>query len=228
MRGIEAKPASRKRGLRRFQLGPPNGQPFLRTPFSEALAYFLERFKNEDEVYRILDAYTQDANASYREIARALSRRASSLLEQHLRDGGTLELFVQGMRSGEIADKLGIEANNPYYFETVYRTQMQSAYNAGRYKQMTNPEVTKYRPFVEYRHSGNALNPREEHLALNGKQWLASDPEWHQYMPPNGYNCRCTMITLDAEDMSEEALQRIPADDSQFFDEGFKGPPTAI
>ena len=38
---------------------------------------------------------------------------------------------------------------------------------------------------------------REEHAELNGTAKPVDDPFWDTYFPPNGWNCRCTVIRND-------------------------------
>lgn len=60
---------------------------------------------------------------------------------------------------------------------------------------------------------------RAEHEALDRVTLPMSDPFWEQFMPPNGWNCRCTVVQVlkskydltphdEAMRLGEEALQR--------------------
>lgn len=40
---------------------------------------------------------------------------------------------------------------------------------------------------------------REDHRALNGITLPPSDPFWSKYLPPNGWNCRCTTVQVRKE-----------------------------
>ncbi len=40
---------------------------------------------------------------------------------------------------------------------------------------------------------------RDEHEALEGITLPPSDPFWDKYLPPNGWNCRCTTVQVDRE-----------------------------
>ncbi len=85
----------------------------------------------------------------------------------------------------------------------IYKTNMCTSYMAGRYKQMTDPDVLRYRPWWRYRHS-NAVHPRLTHLALDGKVFAATDPIWKVYFPPNGWGCGC-----DVEALSDRQLHAL-------------------
>ena len=53
---------------------------------------------------------------------------------------------------------------------------------------------------------------REAHLALDGVTLPPSDKFWDRCLPPNGWNCRCTVVQVLREDFplsdSEEAIKR--------------------
>ncbi len=48
---------------------------------------------------------------------------------------------------------------------------------------------------LQYRTAGDD-KVREEHAALNGTTLPPSDPFWEQFLPPNGWNCRCTAVQV--------------------------------
>ncbi|MCD1634480.1 hypothetical protein K7H91_11925 [Martelella mediterranea] len=88
----------------------------------------------------------------------------------------------------------------------IYTTNMRTSYMAGRYKQLTDPDVLKYRPYWKYVHSG-ALHPRKLHLSWNGLVLAATDPAWRIMFPPNGWGCGC-----DIEALSERQLKALGKD----------------
>ena len=73
----------------------------------------------------------------------------------------------------------------------IYKTNMANSYWAGRYQQMSAPEVLKLRPYWRYIHSDGVANPRPNHLAWHGTTLLASHPFWQSHFAPNGWGCRC-------------------------------------
>jgi hypothetical protein len=87
--------------------------------------------------------------------------------------------------------------------QIIYRTNMASAYAAGRYAQMTDPDVLAAFPYWQYLHV-NCPNPRLQHLAWSGLVLRADDPWWSTNYPPNGWGCHCIVATV-----SERALGRM-------------------
>ncbi|MBF0423986.1 MAG: hypothetical protein HQL73_13455, partial [Magnetococcales bacterium] len=82
----------------------------------------------------------------------------------------------------------------------IFETNVRTAYAAGRYQQMTHPDVVAMRPYWEYRH-GNSRHPRPMHLAWHGTTLPHDDPWWRTHSPPNGYNCKCRVVTRSASDL---------------------------
>ena len=79
--------------------------------------------------------------------------------------------------------------------ETIFRTNIQTAYSVGRYREMT--ETARTRPYWQYS-AVNDSRTRPAHAALNGKIFPADHPFWDTWYPPNGFNCRCGVVSLSA------------------------------
>lgn len=64
---------------------------------------------------------------------------------------------------------------------------------------------------LQYRTAGDD-KVREEHAALNGTTLPPSDPFWSMFLPPNGWNCRCTAVQVRKNKYPlsdpEEAMKR--------------------
>ena len=82
----------------------------------------------------------------------------------------------------------------------IYSTNMRTSYMAGRWSQLTDPDILRYRPYLQYVHSGSR-HPRKLHLSWNGRVWRTDDPVWKRIFPPNGWGCFC-----DVEALSEREL----------------------
>jgi len=88
----------------------------------------------------------------------------------------------------EAYTRLGVTPLDPWHLETVFRTNIQSAYQVGRYQQLADPDVLKALPYWQYRAIMDSRT-RPAHAAMNGFIALASDSIWKSWYPPNGYNC---------------------------------------
>ena len=173
---------------------------FLSLTFEEALSAFLERRIITPEEFRALsDAARTRAFTATGLASDELRRRAYDSLTRALSEGQTYEQFVADLRDGAVS--LGIEPQSPDYLDNVYRTNVQSAYGAGRYRQITSPAVQAARPFIEYRTAGDS-RVRPAHARLHRKLFRQDDPGWPRLAPPNGFRCRCAVVSRRARDVS--------------------------
>lgn len=91
----------------------------------------------------------------------------------------------------------------PRRLDTIFQTNMQSAYMAGRYAEQMR--MVDSRPFWEYVAILDSRT-RPAHAALNGSVYRFDDPFWNTFYPPCGYNCRCRVRTRSARDVASEDL----------------------
>lgn len=106
----------------------------------------------------------------------------------------------------------------PWRLNTIYQTNLQSAYSTGRYRQMM--EVAAGRPFWQY-DAVNDRRTRPAHAAQDGKIYRFDHPFWDTWYPPNGYNCRCTVRTLSAAEMQRRGLSEWVEGTDEVPDDGF-------
>lgn len=76
---------------------------------------------------------------------------------------------------------------------TIYQTNVQTAYMAGRYKRLLANAAE--RPYWRYVAIMDGRT-RPAHAALNGRVWRYDDPIWQVIFPPNGWGCRCRVTAL--------------------------------
>lgn len=88
-----------------------------------------------------------------------------------------------------------VATGGQHRLETIYRTNVAAAYEAGRQQVIFNDREDD--PFGYVMYSAIMDNrTRPTHKALHGKVMEKSDPAWSSISPPNGYNCRCTIVEL--------------------------------
>lgn len=90
----------------------------------------------------------------------------------------------------------GTKEGEAWRTRIIYQTNMATSYAAGRYAQMSDPEVLKLHPYWRYIHSDGVLNPRQQHLAWHGLTLLASHPFWQTHFAPNGFGCQCRITSV--------------------------------
>ncbi len=100
---------------------------------------------------------------------------------------------------------------------TIYQTNLRTSHAAGRYKQMTTPEMLKLRPYWRYRHN-SIENPRIKHQFWNNLVLPADADFWKINYPPNGYGCNCTVDAINERQL--KAMGKTTADAEPSFDDG--------
>jgi hypothetical protein len=94
----------------------------------------------------------------------------------------------------------GTPGGEAWRTKVIYQTNLSTSYAAGRYKQMTDPEYLKVRPFWRYLHSDSVLHPRPLHLAWHGLTLPNEHPFWKEHFPPNGWGCQCRVTTVSKKE----------------------------
>jgi SPP1 gp7 family putative phage head morphogenesis protein len=170
---------------------------FEAVQFSEALAFMkarvpltkLEWTQLEEQVR--FRAFTVAALSEPDAIER-VRRQAIAALEQ----GRPMAEFWE---AAKLEDAAGI-GQSPWYWETVYRTNTQTAYNAGRAAEFTRNQP-EYLEFVGIEDSRQTSICSER----SGIILPASHPFWSSNWPPLHFNCRSTVRALYREEV--EALR---------------------
>ena len=117
-----------------------------------------------------------------------------------LENGGTFKEWKKDVDN--ILSQSGLTLNEGY-LKTVFRTNMNHAYNAGIYMKMD-----KYKErYPYYQYCGTLDGREQEHTReLNGKIFKIGTPEADKYFPPNGFNCRCYTVSLTADEVNPDEV----------------------
>ena len=110
---------------------------------------------------------------------------------------------------------------------------MATSYAAGRYQQLTDPDLLAVLPYWQYKHADGVLYPRPLHVAWDGLTLPPEHPFWQTHFPPNGWGCHCRCIAVPKSDyLKAIASGKGPANapaagDTQGIDPGFAYTPGA-
>lgn len=80
----------------------------------------------------------------------------------------------------------GTRGGEAWRTRVIYQTNMRTSYAAGRMAQLREAGFR----FWIYRHGGS-LEPRLQHLAIDGLILPSDHPFWNTWAPPNGWGCSC-------------------------------------
>lgn len=114
-----------------------------------------------------------------------------------LANGTPMTRIVEELRKEDIALSAG-------HLRTVVNTNLKTAYSAGRWQEIQASKKT--RPYIRYRAVQDGRT-RADHASLDGMIFPVDDPFWIANQPPNGFNCRCSMITLSQRQVDKLAAK---------------------
>ncbi len=160
----------------------------------------------------------QEAQAQAFTVAKAtrldLLQDIRDAVEKALAEGKTLAWFkkeltpvlqAKGWWGRQVQpDGSTVQLGSPWRLQTIYRTNLQTAYMAGRFQaQLENVDDRPYWMYVAILDG----RTRPSHRALNGKVFRYDDPFWSSFYPPNGWGCRCRVVALSADDVARRGIQ---------------------
>ncbi len=108
-------------------------------------------------------------------------------------DPKELKAFIQ-----ETVISRGDDPLKPSHLANVVRTNVQTAFSKGRIE----AQIELGKDYWQYY---AVVDGRETPLChtLDGKIFKSSDPFWEKYYPPNHYQCRSTVVALDADEIDD-------------------------
>ncbi|WP_368565502.1 phage minor head protein [Pseudoxanthomonas sp. UTMC 1351] len=95
-------------------------------------------------------------------------------------------------------EKRLVQLGSARRLETIFRTNMMTAYSAGEWTQIE--ATADSAPYLMY-DAVDDTRTREQHRAWDGLVLRWDDPWWNTHRPPNGWNCRCSVIQLGPRDL---------------------------
>lgn len=183
----------------------------------------------EPEAQQFIEAYAGALDSSFRQVAMSdlmrqrlqrsnyifsgmkafheLNEAFPSLLDEN----GNRKSFEQFLSDIRAIDK----TYNSNYLRAEYNFVQASAEMADKWESFMQ-DGDRY--YLQYRTAGDG-RVRPEHAALHGVTLPITDTFWEEFYPPNGWNCRCTVVQVrksrypatphdEAMALGEQALER--------------------
>jgi hypothetical protein len=138
--------------------------------------------------FMIAGAYKADLLADFR-----------TAVNKAISQGITLEDFRKDFDSIVARHGWSYKGRRNWRSEVVYSTNIRTAYAAGRWNQLQDPDVRKFYGYLTYRH-GDSRAPRPHHLAWDGITLTDDAPWWKTHYVPNGWGCKCKIFAATKED----------------------------
>lgn len=179
-------------------------------PFKEQIDFFNQKLNlpsqhyddilhgQHDRGYIVAGAMKADLVTDLREAVRAGIEDGETLADFRKRFGSIVKTRGWTGWTGE-----GTDEGVAWRTKVIYATNLRSSHAAGRWQQMTDPELMKARPYWRYRHTSNE-HPRMQHKQWDGLVLPAGDDWFKSHYPPNGWGCKCRIETIN-----ERGLQKL-------------------
>ena len=121
--------------------------------------------------------------------------RVKNYLIRNLKDHTSFQNFVKNLDKDDLLKKAGWEKEGGWYWETVYRTNTMSAFNAGRAEAFEEyePEFLEFIGIEDFRQTPVCAS-------RSGIVKKRTDPFWKKNFPPLHFNCRSTVRPVYAEE----------------------------
>lgn len=185
----------------------PDNIDYRKVTFAEAIKYLRNQLPIPTDRWDALTAEERDvAFTLAKSTAANITSGVHNLVIKAAEEGTTFDQFRKEFRSLMKARGWLPEKSEDYHAwraDLVYQTNLNVAYSAGRYEQMTDPDVLKVNNAWTWNH-GDSPNFRPHHKALDGKTFRADDPFW-QTMYPGGFGCRCFITSAPLKGEPDKA-----------------------
>jgi len=169
---------------------------------AEAAAYWKGKAPVSAEDFKRMEAAARSRAFAVSGLARMDQvQTVQNALGKAITDGESLADFKN--RIGGIIEQQGWTGKKAWRVENIFRTNMQSAYMAGRFEQMKR--VAKARPYWKLV-AVRDRRTRQTHLAVDGLVFPHDHPFWDTWYPPNGFACRCVVVTLSKRQVKGQGL----------------------
>lgn len=122
-------------------------------------------------------------------------------VDKAISQGTTLEAFRGDFDRLVKAHGWDYNGTRGWRTKVIYETNLRTAYAAGRWAQMTDPDVLRQYPYLRYVHDDSVKHARPEHKAWDGLVLLATDPWWKTHYPPNGWGCMCSVEPISRREL---------------------------
>lgn len=180
-----------------------------RVTFEEALEDFVTRAPvtildaAERTAARISELYSEGRVLAFvRSAEQAVTDRAASFLADAFAEGLGEREAARGLRLAVDSVRQATEAWSESYARTVFRTNLNTAQTAGKFRQASDPVIKAVLPAARFSAVGDR-DTRPNHGAADGLILATDNPAWGQLAPPLGYNCRCKVRLISTPELQD-------------------------
>lgn len=121
-----------------------------------------------------------------------------------IEQGETLATFRQDFDQIVARNGWSYRGRRGWRTRVIFETNLRMAYAAGRWAQIER--LKAHRPYLRYVTADDA-RVRDAHRAWHDVVLPVDHPFWETHFPPNGWGCRCRVVSLNARDLKRYGLE---------------------
>jgi len=179
---------------------------FASLPFDEAIKFFRQKVSLPTEAWTdIWEGMHSRAFVVAGGMKSELLSDLRAAVDRGISEGTTITGFRKAFDETVKKNGWSYKGSRGWRTATSFNTNVRTAYAAGHYEQMTAPAVLKARPFWRYV-GGLSEHPRALHLKWSGTVLRADDAWWHTHYPPNGWGCKCMVVSHSSAELERDGL----------------------
>jgi hypothetical protein len=114
---------------------------------------------------------------------------------------------VKAMVDPETGEAKEVRLGTPRRLRTIYNANIRSARAAGQWERIER--AARAFPYLEYR-LGPSERHRPHHAIKEGLIIPVDDPFWDEWMPPNGWGCKCWVRQVSKAEAERRGIDRAP------------------
>lgn len=150
----------------------------------------------ERTAHRVSRLYAEGRVIAFARAAeQTVAEKAQQIIAQAMREGLGEAAAGRLLRVGvDEVRQLG-DSWSEAYGRMVFRTNVNTAVTAGRFRQAQDQDVRAVLPCFRFDAVGD-VDTRPNHAAANGRILRVDNPAWNRLAPPLGHNCRCQVVAV--------------------------------
>jgi len=179
----------------------PKSADYMNLPFDEAIEFFKQKVNLPTRTWKDLwQGQHTRAFVSAGAMKDELLTELHTAVDKAISQGTTLGEFRKDFDNIVTRHGWQYKGGKGWRSAVIFNTNLSTAYSAGHYAQMTDPDVLKARPYWRYVAS-TSRNRRPEHMQWYNMVLSADDPWWKTHYPPNGWGCKCGVVSHSAREV---------------------------
>lgn len=172
-------------------------------PFKKAIAFFKSKLNIPTEKW---DSLLKEQHLKSFSVAGAvkedLIEDLRNSVDKIIEGGGTITDFRKDFDSIVEKHGWGYNGSKAWRTQIMLQTNVSVAHHRGHWQAMNSPAVKKARPYLRYLASSSRRR-RPKHTTWVNTILPIDDPWWDTHYPPNGFGCKCGVVSMDKEDRDE-------------------------